>query len=97
MEKKSFEERYWDEVLTDNAALNHFSQCKDCIFRDRTTVNNVECGWEKCFCRIYGKNTILNNPHFSIAYIPVEYKDKPNGVYDNTEKCEYYEKEKSKK
>ncbi len=96
MEKKSFEERYRDEVLTDNAALNHYSQCKDCIFRDKRIVNGEECGWDKCVCRMYGKNTALNNPTF-YPYTPVEYKDKPNGVYNNTENCEYYEKEKRKK
>ena len=45
-EKKTLEERYADEVLTDNAALNHYSQCKDCIFRDKRVVGGEECGLE---------------------------------------------------
>ena len=53
MEKKTMEERYADEVLTDNAALNHYAQCKDCFFRDKTTVQGVECGWKKGNCKIY--------------------------------------------
>lgn len=53
MEKKTLEERYGDEILTDNTALNHFKQCKDCLFRDRTSVQGKECGWDKGCCRIY--------------------------------------------
>ena len=53
MEKKTIEERYADEVLTDNAALNHYAQCKDCFFRDKTAVQGVECGWKKGNCKIF--------------------------------------------
>ena len=42
MEKKTLSERYADEVLTDNTALNHYSQCKGCVFRDKTTVSGEE-------------------------------------------------------
>lgn len=101
MEKKTFSERYADEVLTDNAALNHYSQCKGCIFRDKTTISGEECGWEKAVCHIYGRNTAsqlkYSNGELVFPYTPVESKDKPNEVYNNTANCEYYEREKRKK
>lgn len=96
-EKKSFEERYADEVLTDNSALNHYSQCKNCAFRDKRLIGGEEYGYDKSVCRIYGSRTASTlktsdgKPFFS--YTPIETEDKPQGVYDNTEKCEYYEKE----
>lgn len=100
-EKKTLEERYGDEVLSDNAALNHFSQCKDCIFRDKTTVNGVECGYNKGVCHIYGKLTASRLKYSSgelvFPYTPIEPGDKPNEVYDNTGQCEFYEKEKKQK
>lgn len=96
-EKKSLEERYADEVLTDNSALNHYSQCKNCAFRDKRLIGDEEYGYDKSVCRIYGSRTASTlkasdgKPFFS--YTPIEANDKPQGVYDNTEKCEYYEKE----
>jgi hypothetical protein len=99
-EKKTLSERYVDEILTNNVALNHFSQCKDCIFRDKTNVNGVECGYNKCVCRIYGKLTASRSRYSSgelfFPYTPVEIADKPNYIFDNTGKCEYYEREKQK-
>ena len=52
-EKKTLEERYVDDILTDNAALNPYSQCKDCFFRDKTKVKGTECGWRKGICKIF--------------------------------------------
>lgn len=77
MAYKSLFERYGDEILTDNSALNHFAQCKDCIFRDKTTVRGKECGWNKANCRIYEDGV----------------QDKPHEIYKNEVECEYYEKE----
>ena len=94
-ERKTLEERYEDEVLSDNAALNHYSQCKDCMFRDKTSVDGEECGWKKCFCHIYGKQSVLRTPQIT-SYTPTEHDDKPNDVYNNTGECDYYEKEKRK-
>lgn len=99
-EKKTLEERYADEVLSDNASLKHYSQCKDCIFRDKAIVNGVECGYNKGVCRIYGKQTASRLRYSSgelvFPYTPLEIADKPNDVYNNTGKCDYYEKEKQK-
>lgn len=101
MEKKTLSERYADEVLTDNTALNHYSQCKGCIFRDKTTVSGEECGWQKAVCHIYGRSTAsrlkYSNGELVFPYTPVEPDDKPNEVYNNTANCEYYEQEKRKK
>lgn len=93
-EKKTLEERYENEVLTDNAALKHFAQCRNCVFRDKTTVQGKECGWNKSFCRVYGKASVLRIPQLKIPYTPLNNEDKPTGIYDNTEPCEFYEKEK---
>lgn len=98
-EKKTLEERYADEVLTDNAALNHYFQCRDCIFRDRRALDGEEHGYKTCVCRIYGKITAMRTnetypDHYS--YTPIEPGDKPPDIYDNTGQCEYYEKEKQK-
>lgn len=99
-EKKTLEERYGNEVLSDNTALNHFSQCKDCIFRDKRIVLGKECGWEKGVCHIYGKAIVtrMNEeyPDF-FPYTPIESSDKPDHVYNNTGQCEFYEKEKKQK
>lgn len=101
MEKKTLEERLEGDILTDNAVLNHFSQCKDCIFRDKTVVNGVECGYDKCVCRIFGKLTAsrlrYSNGELVFPYTPIEPGDKLNEVYNNTANCEYYEREKRKK
>lgn len=101
MEKKTLSERYADEVLTNNAALNHYSQCKGCVFRDKTTVSGEECGWQKAVCHIYGRSTASRLKYSSgelvFPYTPVEPGDKPNEVYNNTANCEYYEQEKRKK
>lgn len=51
--KKTLEERYANDILTDNAALNPYSQCKDCFFRDKTKVGGTECGWKKGVCKIF--------------------------------------------
>lgn len=99
-EEKTLGERYADDILSNNAAMNHFSQCKDCIFRDKRVVGDKECGYNKCVCRIYGRISAMNtnetHPNF-FPYTPIEHEDKPHGVYENTEPCEFYEKEKQKK
>lgn len=51
--EKTLDKRYGDEILTNNAVLNHYAQCKECMFRDKTTVNGKECGWNKCYCLIF--------------------------------------------
>lgn len=37
MEKKTLDERYSNEILTDNTRLSKYEQCRDCIFRDDGT------------------------------------------------------------
>ncbi len=51
MKKLSFEERYADEILTDNTALDECRQCKDCAFRDDGTVWSNH--YQKACCEIY--------------------------------------------
>lgn len=93
---KSLAERYKDDILTNNEALNHFSQCKDCIFRDKVFLDGKEYGYDKSHCRIFGKDSAIKLK-LNLSYVPIENVDKPEGVYDNSELCEYYEKEKKAK
>ena len=38
MEKKTLQERWDEETLTDNTQFELCKQCKDCVFRDDGTV-----------------------------------------------------------
>ena len=49
--KGSFAERYADEKLTDNTALDKYRQCKDCAFRDDGTVWSNH--YQKGCCEMY--------------------------------------------
>ena len=97
-EKKTWSMLHAEEILTNNAALHHYAQCKDCMFRDKRIIGGAEYGWDKCVCRMYGRTvaaqTNRTNPDF-YPYTPVEPASKPNGVYDNTAPCTYYEPEPS--
>ena len=50
-EKKTFDERYGDEILSDNTQKPKCQQCKDCIFRDDGTVYSSH--YTKSSCRMY--------------------------------------------
>lgn len=84
MADKTVTERHRNETLTDNASLNHYSQCKNCVFRYKNYFyfrgKRYDCtdeyGWKKGGCHIF------QDP-----------EDKPDEVYNNTGDCEYYEKE----
>ena len=61
MEKKTFEERYKDEVLSDNSKVENCKQCKDCIFQnDGTAFTN---NYQKSSCMIY------QYPNFKPLYV----------------------------
>ena len=51
MEKKTLFERYGDEILTDNVALDKYRQCKDCVFRNDGTVYSNH--YQKASCAMY--------------------------------------------
>lgn len=51
MEKKTLEERYGDEILTDNTKLSKYEQCKDCIYQDDGTVYSNR--YDKGSCQKY--------------------------------------------
>lgn len=51
MAKKSLEERFKTDILTDNVALNHCSQCKDCVYRDNGDVWSND--YHKSYCMMY--------------------------------------------
>ena len=50
-EKKSLEERYADEVLSDNSAVENCKQCKNCLFRDDGTVFSND--YRKSCCQMF--------------------------------------------
>ena len=74
MEKKTIEQRYEEEVLTDNTKIPKCNQCKNCMFRDDGTVYSND--YKKSCCTMYQYPGM-----------------KPIGVINNTEECEFYEKE----
>ena len=51
MEKKTLDERYSDEILTDNSKLSKYEQCKDCIYRSDGTVYSNR--YDKGSCQKY--------------------------------------------
>lgn len=52
-EKKTLEERYGNEVLTDNTKIPKYEQCKDCIFR-KIKINGVEIDdYRRASCEIF--------------------------------------------
>ena len=58
-------------------------QCKDCFYRDRTTVDfgkgQTEVGYKKCYCYIYKRD----NGGYG----------KPNTILFYNGKCTFYEKD----
>jgi hypothetical protein len=51
MEKKTLFERYKDDILTDNTALDKYRQCKNCVFRDDGTIYANH--YQKASCAMY--------------------------------------------
>jgi len=51
--EQSWVDLHDNEFFGDGKVKDGYEQCKDCEFRDRTTVQGVECGWFKCFCELY--------------------------------------------
>lgn len=51
MEKKTLEERYAGEILSDNTQIPKCEQCKDCVFRDDGTVYANH--YTKSSCRMH--------------------------------------------
>lgn len=49
--KMTLEERYADDTLTDNTALDKYRQCKDCALRDDGTVYSNH--YQKGSCAAY--------------------------------------------
>ena len=51
MEKKTMEERYASDTLTNNTALNKYQQCENCALRDDGTVYSNH--YQKGCCAMY--------------------------------------------
>lgn len=51
MRKKTIEERYEDEILTDNTKISKCDLCKNCFFRDDGTVYSND--YKKSSCVMY--------------------------------------------
>ena len=74
--------RNFEQPLKVQGAHPESIQCKDCVFRDKTTFEHkgkiIPIGVIKSYCDVYTKG-ISNG--------------KPSGVLFETEKCKYYMKE----
>jgi hypothetical protein len=53
MNPKTWVEAHENEKFGDGGIRDSFKQCKDCLFRDKTTVQGKECGWNKCVCGLF--------------------------------------------
>ena len=51
MEKKTFSERYKNDILSDNSQVENCKQCKDCALRDDGTVYSNN--YQKCCCLMF--------------------------------------------
>lgn len=79
MDKKTLENRYGDEVLTNNTALSKCKQCKDCIFRDDGTVYSNDFRKGNCAMFPYPQSKPIN----VIKNIePCEFYEKDNRLKD---------------
>lgn len=53
MEKKTLENRYANEVLSDNTVIPKFEQCKNCIFRKITINGKTVDDYRRGSCMMY--------------------------------------------
>ena len=51
--KKSLEERYGNEVLTDNTKIPKYEQCKDCYFRKMQIGNSMIDDYRRSSCMMF--------------------------------------------
>jgi hypothetical protein len=47
----TLEERYADDILTDNTQFENCKQCKACLFRDDGTIYSND--YRKCSCEMF--------------------------------------------
>lgn len=52
-EKKTLEERYGSEILTDNTKIPKYEQCRDCIFRKSEINGKIYDDYRKTCCMIF--------------------------------------------
>lgn len=52
-EKKTLEERYGSEVLTDNAQIPKYEQCKTCRFRQMKIGDSLIDDYRRSSCMIF--------------------------------------------
>ena len=52
-EKKSLEERYGSEILTDNTKIPKYEQCKDCKFRKMKIGDSMIDDYRRSSCMIF--------------------------------------------
>lgn len=52
-EKKSLEERYGSEILTDNTKIPKYEQCKNCIFRKMKIGDSMIDDYRRSSCMIF--------------------------------------------
>lgn len=52
-EKKTLEERYGKEILTDNTKILKYEQCKDCRFRKMKIGDSMIDDYRRSSCMIF--------------------------------------------
>lgn len=52
-EKKTLEERYGSEILTDNTKIPKYEQCRNCIFRKSEINGKTYDDYRKTCCMIF--------------------------------------------
>lgn len=52
-EKKTLEERYGREILTDNTKILKYEQCKDCCFRKMKIGDSMIDDYRRSSCMIF--------------------------------------------
>lgn len=67
MDKKSLEDRYGKEMLTDNSNIPKCKQCKDCLFRNDGTVYSNDYRKGSCVMFPYPESKPLEVMHSTEA------------------------------
>ena len=58
MDKKSLEDRYGNEILTDNTKIPKYEQCKTCMFRQMKIEDSLIDDYRRGSCLIFDNKPI---------------------------------------
>lgn len=85
----------WDEDNPEQDE-NNCIQCKKCIFKDTTdalysTDSSEWSSYQKCYCKVFGKDTVLQETDFIIPYLPTLKSDKPIEIITDLTPCAHFQ------